>query len=95
MTDADVAAMVGGGKPAVAGRIATHSPTKGLGTLKDAKTSPPRITAAEAKDIRRTGLVPPRVRERLEKAADSDVPPEPSRSRKSSPTIDPKRASKG
>ena len=97
MTDADVTAMARGGDTAVVARIAKHSPTKGVGTLEDAKASPPRITAAEAKEIQRTGRVPPRVRERLAKAAEPDVSPEPgsSRSRKSAPKLDPTQARKG
>ena len=95
MTDADVAAIASGGGTAVAGRIAKHSPTKAIGTLEDAKSSPPRITAAEAKEIQRTGRVPPRVHERLANAAEQDVSPEPGRSRKSSPTLDPRQARKG
>ena len=95
MTDTDVAAMARGGETAVAGRIAKHSPTKGIGTLEDAKASPPRITAAEARAIQRTGSVPPQVRERLGEAAESDVSPEPDSSRKSTPKLDPRQARKG
>ena len=89
MTDAEVAAMARGGEAAVVRRITKHSPTKASGTLTDKKAAPPRITASEMEQIQRTGRVPRRISERLEKAAYSEPSPAPSTTKKDSPKVDP------
>ncbi len=95
MTDADVAAMASGGNRALARRIADHSPTDAVGRLTTDKAAPPRIAAGEMHEIDRTGRIPARVRERLAKAADSDVSREPTSTEKDSPTVEPERRGSG
>ena len=94
MTDAEVAAMARGGDRALARRIAKHRPTTAIGKLTSEKVVPPRIAAADMDEIRRTGRVPQRVRERLAKAVESDLSPEAATTEKDSPKVDPERPRK-
>jgi hypothetical protein len=87
--------MTHGGESGLARRMAKHSPTVPIGKLTSKKAAPPRITAAEKDQIQRTGRVPQRVRERLAKAAESDVSPEPTTTRKASPKVDAERPRRG
>jgi hypothetical protein len=91
MSDTEVAAMARGEGKEIARRIALHSPTKPVGKLVSDKAAPPRISAAEMEQIRRARAGPPaRLRERLQKAGEADVVPEPRRRRKPSPTKEPR-----
>lgn len=87
--------MTRGGESGLARRMAKHSPTMPIEKLTSKKAAPPRITAAEKYEIQRRGRVPQRVRERLAKAAESDVSPEPTRTRKDSPKVDPEQRRRG
>jgi hypothetical protein len=84
MTDADVEAMVRGGAPSLARRIARHSPSKRTGKLSDEKAAPTDVTATEMSQIQRQGRLPTALRKRLG-AAPSDEPAEPLSSRMQSP----------
>jgi hypothetical protein len=95
MTDAEVAAMTREGESGLARRMAKHSPTMPIGKLTSKEAAPPRITAAEKDQIQRTGRVPQRVRERLAKAAESDVSPDPTTTGKDAPKVDPERRRRG
>jgi hypothetical protein len=92
MTDAEVGAMARGENTEIARRIARHSATGPVGRLVSDKPAPPRISTAEMEEIQQaSGRLPNPVRERLQKAAEADVAPEPRRTqrRKLSPTKEP------
>jgi hypothetical protein len=83
--------MARGESKELARRIARHSQTKPVGRLVSDKPAPPRISAAEMAQIQRArGRPPGRVRERLQKAGEGDVAPKPKRTRKPSPTKEPR-----
>jgi hypothetical protein len=96
MTDAEVGAMARGETTKIARRIARHRATRPIGRLVGDKPGPPRISAAEMAEIQQaSGRLPDPVRERLQKAVEADVAPEPKRphKRKISPTKEPPRQS--
>jgi hypothetical protein len=89
MSDADVDAMARATAPAIARRIAKHSPSKPTGKLADDKAAPPEITAAEMRQIQQRGRLTKALRERLAEAVRSDVSAEPAPSKKRSPRREP------
>lgn len=89
MTDAEVAAMARGEKD-IARRIARHSPTQPIGKLVSDKPAPPRISVDEMNAIQRgRGRLPDSLRERLQKAGEAELGPEPKASRKPVPAEEP------
>jgi hypothetical protein len=89
LNDDDVEAMARGDTTSVARRIARHSPSKRTGKLTDDNSAPAEITAAEMRQIQRSGRLSKALRERLAAGTDLDDTAEPPPSAKQSPKREP------